>query len=104
MLTRWLAAIEANDLAAYQQCLHSEARKVPEYGTAEAMVFWARQIKELFAKGFSRQWEFQKPAEVTERFPAGSVKAFPIVSGKPGRESILLMQDNGQWVIVRLFE
>lgn len=48
LLKRWLAAVDANDLAAYQQCLHTETRKVNEYGTAEAMAFWTKQITDLY--------------------------------------------------------
>lgn len=103
VLVRWLATIKASDLATYQQCLHSETRKVNEYGTAEAMTFWSKQIKDLHKDGFKGEWTFEKPAAVSERFPSGAVKALPVVNGKPGREAILLMPETGQWVIVRIF-
>ena len=103
LLARWLRALAAGDLAAYQQCLHPDAVKVNEYGTAEALAFWTKQIKDLRKDGFKGEWEFRKPAEVNERFPAGSAQAHPIVNGKPSRESILLIQESGRWVIARLF-
>jgi hypothetical protein len=103
LLARWLRAMDAGDLDAYRQCLHTGTRKVNESGTAEAMKFWTKQMNDLRQDGFKGEWEFRKPAEVNERFPAGAVQAFPIVPGKPSREFILLLQENRGWVIVRLF-
>ena len=105
LLDKWLKALGTNDLAAYQQCLHTGARQVPEYGTAEALHFWKKEMEALAKKGFKGQWKFQKPAIVNERFPAGALQAIPIINGKALRESesILLIQEDGKWRIVRLF-
>ena len=105
LLDKWLKALGTSDLASYQQCLHSAARQVPEYGSAEALQFWKGEIGDMGKKGFKGQWKFQKPANVSKRFPAGSLQAIPVINGKALRESdsILLIQEDGQWRIVRLF-
>ena len=39
----------------------------------------------------------------SDRFPSGSLRAFPIVEGRPIGEAIVLVREAGHWTILRLF-
>jgi hypothetical protein len=103
LLELWLEALERQDHAAYQACLHSGARPVPEYGSAEAMEFWAGEIRDLVRDGFDGRFEIEPVAEPGGRFPPGAVRAFPIVGGRRVDDAIVLVPENGRWKIARIF-
>ena len=103
LLAAWQTALEQGDYAAYLACLHPGAQQVPEYGSEEAMVFWADEMRNLTRKGFTGEFAFETVAVGSERFPLGSVRAFPIVDGRAMSDAILLFQVAGQWTILRLF-
>lgn len=103
LLAAWQTAIAEEDHAAYLACLHSQAREVPTYGAREAMAFWATQLEELRAQGFSGEFSFEAIVEGDARAPTGALRARPIVGGQPHREAILLIREAGRWTIARLF-
>ena len=98
-------AVTNNTYEAYWTCLHPETQKVDEYGSQEGMRFWRNEFDDLKRQGFVGVWHFEEvPSTMaTQREPAGSVKAYPIVGKKPIREYCLLMKIEGEWKIVRLF-
>lgn len=104
LLQLWQAALEAGDHAAYLACLHPGARQVPEYGSAEAMAFWADEMRDLARKGFAGEWAIEAVAQLSERFPQGSVRARPVVAGRPIDDALVLVQQaDGSWTILRVF-
>ena len=103
LLEVWQSALAAEDHATYLGCLHSAAQEVPEYASREAMRFWAHEIEQLGARGFTGQFALEPATEVGARWPAGSLLAYPIVDGSPTRDAIVLVQEAGEWKILRLF-
>ncbi len=103
LLGQWRAALEVGDFAAYTACLHPQAREVPEYGSAEAMAFWADEMGDLARDGFEGHFELEVVGEGDARFPAGAVRAHPIVNGVPLSDAITLVEEAGQWMILRIF-
>ena len=99
----WLAALDGGDYPAYLECLHTGTREVPEYGSEEAMRFWANEMGDLRQMGFAGRFEIAVVRDPGPRFPQGSVRAYPIVNGQPIREAIVLIQEAGDWKILRLF-
>ena len=102
-LQMWQAALERGDYPAYVECLHTGTREIPEYGSEEAMDFWANEMGDLRRMGFTGRFEIAVVTEGGPRFPPGSVRAYPIVNGQPIREAIVLFQEAGDWKILRLF-
>ena len=102
-LEAWQAALERSDYPAYVECLHTGAREIPEYGSEEALRFWANEIGDLRRMGFTGGFEIEVVENGGPRFPPGSVRAYPIVNGEPIREAIVLVQEAGDWKILRLF-
>ena len=103
VLQLWQAALDGRDYATYVECLHTGARQIPEYGSPEAMEFWADEIQDLVRKGFTGQFEIEVVPDVSDRFPPGALRAHPIVNGRPLDESLVLVQERGQWTILRIF-
>lgn len=103
VLQLWQAALEGRDYPAYVACLHTGARPVPEYGSREAMAFWAGEMRDLVGKGFTGQYELEVVTDGGDRFPPGSVRAYPIVNGQPIGDAIVLVQEAGHWTILRIF-
>jgi hypothetical protein len=105
VMVAFYKALTNNTYEAYRTCLHPESRKFDEYGSEEAMRFWRKQFDDMKKKGFDGVWHFEEvPATLaTQREPAGSVKAYPVVGEKPIREYCLLMKIEGEWKLVRLF-
>ena len=102
VLQQWLAALDKEDYANYTNCLHSNARKIPEHGTREAMHFWARQISRLKKDGFEGVFKLV-PFTGQSRFPPGSMLAYPVVKGAALKEHLVLMQEQDEWKIVQIF-
>lgn len=103
LLSSWQAALAEDDYAAYRACLHSAARAVPEYGSREAMQFWAREVERLRDRGFDGRFDFEVVTEGRARLPAGALLARPILAGTPMRDAIVLVREAGGWKILRLF-
>lgn len=103
LLTRWLAALDAGDHAAYLACLHTGARAVPEYGSREAMRFWALEIVRLRDRGFVGRFAFEPVNEGGPRVPGGALRARPVLAGEPMGDAIVLVREDGRWKILRLF-
>jgi hypothetical protein len=53
--------------------------------------------------GFAGGFEIVVVVDGGPRFPPGAVRAYPIVNGEPIREAIVLVQEAGDWKILRLF-
>ncbi len=103
LLQLWQQALAQRDYDAYLACLHTGARQVPEYGSREAMEFWAQEMGELSGKGFVGGFRIEPVNEAGERFPPGSLRAHPITDGRPVHEAILLVREAGHWTILRIF-
>lgn len=103
LLQLWQEALDRNDYAAYVACLHSGSREVPEYGSEEAMDFWAGEVSDLIREGFDGRFAIEVVTDGGVRFPPGSVRAYPIVNGRPIRKAIVLIEEDGHWTILRLF-
>lgn len=103
LLQVWQTALEQRDYSEYLECLHPGAHQIPEYGSEEAMEFWANEIRDLVRKGFTGQFRIEVVTTAEDRFPLGSVRAYPIVNGQPIREAIVLVKEAGHWTILRLF-
>lgn len=103
LLERWQAALAQGDLSAYLDCLHPGARQTPEYGSREAMVFWAGEMRDLARRGFEGRFDLEIATEGGGRFPPGSVMARPVVNGRPIRKAIVLVEHDQRWTILRLF-
>ena len=103
LLETWQAALDRGDHAEYVACLHPGARAIPEYGSPEAMAFWARQLDELADRGFAGDFAIEVVSDEGGRLPPGAVRAHPIVNGQPIDESIVLVEEAGSWTILRLF-
>ena len=99
----WQAALDGEDYPTYVECLHTGSREIPEYGSEEAMAFWADEMSELRQMGFTGQFEIVVVTDEGPRFPPGSVRAHPILRGQPSREAIVLVREAGDWKILRLF-
>ena len=102
-LRLWEAALERDDYSAYRLCLHAGTREVPEYGSEEAMDFWADEMGDLRRMGYSGEFEISTVDAGGTRFPRGAVRAHPIVNGQAIREAIVLVQEAGDWKILRIF-
>lgn len=100
-----VATLSQSSLENYRSCLHPQTVKVPEYGSEEAMRFWKKQFDDLKADGFTGNWRFKEvqASEASPRFPAGSVKAYPIVGERETGEYLLLILVDGEWRVLRLF-
>ena len=103
LLAAWLTALDQQDFTAYSACIHPLASGESEYASTDAMVFWTGEINDLEQEGFSGQFDLVTVTVGDDRFPTGSVKAFPIVNGQPISEFLLLFQDGASWKILRLF-
>ena len=103
LLQLWQAALDQRDHSGYLECLHPAARQIPEYASEEAMDFWADEIRDLVRKGFAGQFKIEIVTAGGDRFPPGSVRAYPIVNGQPIGEAIVLVEEAGHWTILRLF-
>ena len=103
VLQLWQAALAARDYTTYVGCLHIGARQIPEYGSREAMEFWAEELDDLARRGFRGRFEVEPVRDAGGRFPAGAVRAAPIVDGRRLGEVIVLVLEAGQWTILRIF-
>lgn len=104
ILQKWLISLKSKNFANYRSTLHSQSQNVPEYGTKEAMSFWADEIKDLKHKGFKGKFKIVSLEEARNaRFPKGSILAYPIVKEKAIKEFLFLIQENGTWKIGRIF-
>lgn len=103
VLADWLAAVEADDHAAYLACLHPDARSVVEYGSAGAVAFWRSEIGKLERRGFRGAFQLRSPAATSTRLPAGTLLAHPILDSGPSPAAIVLIPEEGRWTIARLF-
>lgn len=103
LLERWQIALRHSNYDSYLNCLYSRTRKVPEYGSKEALEFWAEELDELASTGFEGKFQFETVDGDGVRFPDGAVRAYPIVSGRSLTEAIVLIQEEGHWKILRLF-
>jgi len=103
VLERWQTALDRRDYPGYLECLHPAAREIPEYGSEEAMDFWADEIGDLIRKGFSGQFRIEPVTGGGDRFPTGAIRAYPIVNGRAIDEAIVLVEEAGHWMILRLF-
>lgn len=103
LLETWQTALADGDYPTYAACLHSGTREIPEYGSREAMRFWAHEIERLREQGFEGLFEIEVATDVGPRFPVGTLLAHPIVGGVPTRDAIVLIQEAGHWKILRLF-
>ena len=103
LLEVWQTALVEGDYPTYVDCLYSGARGVPEYGSREAMGFWANEIEQLRKRGFAGRFEIEVATDGGPRFPLGTLLAHPIVDGKAIRDAIVLIKEAGHWKILRLF-
>lgn len=103
LLQIWLRALAEDDFATYVDCLYSQSRSVPEYGSREAMQFWAAEMDALRKRGFGGRFEIENAGRVGPRLPAGALLARPILDGRAIPDSIVLMREAGKWKILRLF-
>ena len=103
LVALWQEALEQRDFTGYVACLHSGARQIPEYGSREAMEFWAGEIEGLAREGFAGQFEIEPVTDGGTRFPPGSLRAYPIVNGRRVDDALVLVQEAGRWAILRIF-
>jgi hypothetical protein len=103
LLEVWQTALDERDYAAYTACLSSATRAVPIYGSQEAMAFWAHEIEQLRARGFTGGFAIDPVEEISARWPAGSFRARPIIGGEPLPDAIVLIREAGHWKILRIF-
>jgi hypothetical protein len=102
-LAKWLTAMEKLDYVAYLDCIHHDAHRVPEYGSREAMRFWAKQVEDLKEKGFAGEFKVVPTTQPDARHPPGSVRAYPVLKDGRTAETVLLMLTPSGWRIVRAF-
>lgn len=100
-LAKWTAALEKLDYVAYLDCIHHDAHRIPEYGSREALRFWARQIEDLKEKGFAGAFKLVPTTQPDARHPADSVRAYPVLKEGRTAETILLAPTASGWRIVR---
>jgi hypothetical protein len=103
LLDVWQEALADADYPTYLDCLHSGARGVPEYGSREAMQFWTQEMGRLRERGFAGRFAIEAATASGPRFPAGTLLAHPIIDGEPTHDAIVLIQEAGEWKILRLF-
>ena len=103
LLDVWQGALADQDYPTYLDCLHSGTRDVPEYGSREAMRFWTQEMARLRDRGFAGRFALEAASASGPRFPAGTLLAHPIIDGEPTRDAIVLIQEAGEWKILRLF-
>jgi hypothetical protein len=103
LLDVWQESLADADYPTYLDCLHSGARGVPEYGSREAMRFWTQEMGRLREQGFAGRFVIEAATASGPRFPAGTLLAHPIIDGEPTDDAIVLIQEAGEWKILRLF-